>query len=329
MAIVSDIGERKLIQRIMKHLTPMPDMPLPFWDDASAIPLGCGRVLIVNTDMLVWETDIPQGMTPYQAARKCVVMNISDLAAKGVQPTAFMPNVGLPKDYLVTDVEEIAKGFEAGAREYDAYVVGGDTNEASDVVMAGIAFGVTEESKLMKRSGATPGNLIATTGYFGLTSAAFKILLDEAPCPEKIREKILNSVYMPKAKVKEGLALSGTGLVTSCMDSSDGLAVSLHDLSRSTGHGYHLDSLPTDPIAEEFAQYNELKSADLTLFGGEEYELIFTFSPENEENIRKALEKVGCKPHIIGKVTEKKAITMAVDGEIVDISAGGWDHFRA
>ena len=328
MATVSDIGERKLIQRIMKHLTPMPDMPLPFWDDASAIPLGDGRALIVNTDMLVWETDIPSGMTPYQAARKCVVMNISDLAAKGAQPTAFMPNVGLPKDYLVTDVEEIAMGFEAGAREYSAYVVGGDTNEASDVVMAGIAFGVAEESKLMKRSGATPGDLIATTGYFGLTSAAFKILLEGTPCPEKTREKILNSVYMPNAKVKEGLALSGTGLVTSCMDSSDGLAVSLHDLSRSTGHGYHLDSLPTDPLAEKFAQYNELKSADLTLFGGEEYELIFTFNPENIETIRKALEKVGCTPHIIGKVTEKKAITMTLDGETVDIPAGGWDHFK-
>jgi len=328
MATVSDIGERKLIQRIMKHLTPMPDMSLPFWDDASAIPLGGGRALIVNTDMLVWETDIPTGMTPYQAARKCVVMNISDLAAKGVQPTAFMPNVGLPNDYLITDVEEIAKGFEAGAREYDAYVVGGDTNEASEIVMAGIAFGVIDEAKLMKRSGAAPGDTIATTGCFGLTSAAFKILLKGAPCPEKIREKILNSVYMPNAKVKEGLALATTGLVTSCMDSSDGLAVSLHDLSRSTGHGYHLNTLPTDPLANEFASYNNLESADLTLFGGEEYELIFTFSPENEDKIRKALEKVGCTPQIIGNVTENKAITITVDGETVEIPAGGWDHFR-
>jgi thiamine-monophosphate kinase len=306
----------------------MPDMPLPFWDDASAIPLGGGRALIVNTDMLVWETDIPSGMTPYQAARKCVVMNVSDLAAKGVQPTAFMPNVGFPNDYLVTDVEEIAKGFEAGAREYSAYVVGGDTNEASDVVMAGIAFGVTEESRLMKRSGAASGDLIATTGSFGLTSAAFKILLEGTPCPDKIREKILNSVYMPEAKVKEGISLADSGLVTSCMDSSDGLAVSLHDLSRSTGHGYHLDLLPTDVLVEEFASYNGLKSADLTLFGGEEYELMFTFSPENMETIRKALEKVGCNPQIIGKVTEKRAITMTLDGETVDIPAGGWDHFR-
>jgi thiamine-monophosphate kinase len=328
MATVSDIGERKLIQRIMKHLTPMPNMSLPFWDDASAIPLGEGIALIINTDMLVWETDIPSGMTPYQAARKCVVMNFSDLAAKGVQPTAFMPNVGLPKDYLVKDVEEIAKGFEAGAREYDAYVVGGDTNEAYDVVMAGIAFGVIEEERLMKRSGAKPGDLIATTGLFGLTSAAFKVLLDSKPCPEKIKEEILNSVYMPEAKVKEGLVLSRTGVVTSCMDSSDGLAVSLHDLSRSTGLGYHLESLPTHPSVEEFAQKNRLASADLTLFGGEEYELVFTFSPENEENISKALEKVDCIPQIIGKVTEKKTITMVKDGKIVDIQAGGWDHFR-
>ena len=99
MPSVSEIGERALIQRIMKHLTPMPGMPIPFWDDASALSLGDGRALVINTDMLVWETDVPAGMTPFQAARKAVVMNISDLAAKGVQPIAFMPNIGIPSDY--------------------------------------------------------------------------------------------------------------------------------------------------------------------------------------------------------------------------------------
>jgi len=122
MPSVSEIGERALIQRIMKHLTPMPGMPIPFWDDASALSLGDGRALIVNTDMLVWETDIPSGMTPFQAARKAVVMNVSDLGAKGVQPMAFMPSIGVPSDYPVDDVVELAKGFEAGARAYDCYV---------------------------------------------------------------------------------------------------------------------------------------------------------------------------------------------------------------
>ena len=152
---VSDVGERSLIQRIMKHLTPMPGMPIPFWDDASALSLGDGRALVVNTDMLVWKTDIPAGMTPFQAARKAVVMNVSDLGAKGAKPTAFMPNIGIPEDYPVEAVEEMAKGFEAGAREYGCHVVGGDTNEACDVIISGTALGIMDEKRIMLRAGGS------------------------------------------------------------------------------------------------------------------------------------------------------------------------------
>ena len=62
MPSVSEIGERSLIELFMKHLTKMPDMPIPFWDDASALDIGDGKALVINTDMLVWETDIPRGL---------------------------------------------------------------------------------------------------------------------------------------------------------------------------------------------------------------------------------------------------------------------------
>ena len=328
MTKVSDIGERRLIERMMRHLTQMPGMPIPFWDDASAISLGDGRALVINTDMLVWETDIPRGMTPYQAARKAVVMSVSDLGAKGVQPIAFMPSIGLPSDYPVASVEEMARGFEAGAREYGAYVVGGDTNEACDVVISGVALGVAQESKIMKRaSGACPGDLLATTGAFGLTSAGFKHLLEGLEIPGDIEKPILDSIYLPRARVNEGIALAETVTVTGCMDSSDGLAVSLYDLARSTGAGFRVTELPADPAATKFAERHDLDIADLVLYGGEEYELVFTFRPENEGKIRSALGGVGCSFVVIGEVTGETDIVLAVDGALKPIGRGGWDHF--
>ena len=329
MAKVSDIGERKLIERMMRHLTKMPGMPIPFWDDASALSLGDGRALVINTDMLVWETDIPRGMTPYQAARKAVVMSVSDLGAKGVQPIAFMPSIGLPSDHPVASVEEMAKGFEAGAREYDAYVVGGDTNEACDVVISGAALGVAQESTIMKRAGgARPGDLLATTGAFGVTSAGFKHLLEGLEIPGGIEKAILDIIFMPRARVKEGIALAETGAVTGCMDSSDGLAASLYDLARSTGAGFRVTELPVDPAAARFAERHGLDDADLVLYGGEEYELVFTFRPESEGKIREALGGVGCSLHVIGEVTEEKDIVLVVDGVVKPIGRGGWDHFK-
>ncbi len=330
MAKVSDVGERRLIERMMLHLTRMPGMPIPFWDDASALSLGDGRAMVINTDMLVWETDIPRGMTPYQAARKSVVMGVSDLAAKGVQPIAFMPSIGLPISYPVADVEEMARGFEAGAREYGAYVVGGDTNEACDVVIAGAALGIALESSVMMRdNGARPGDLLATTGVFGATSAGFKHLLEGLEMPVGSAKPILDSVYMPRARVREGVALAATGAVTGCMDSSDGLAVSLYDLAKSTGLGYRVTEVPVDPVAARFARLNGLDAADLALYGGEEYELVFTFRPEDEGEIRRALGGVGCSLHVIGEVTEARDISLVVNGVEKPIRHGGWEHFTS
>ena len=330
MPSVSEIGERALIQRIMKHLTPMPDMPIPFWDDASALSLGDGRALVINTDMLVWETDIPVGMTPFQAARKAVVMNVSDLGAKGVQPIAFMPNIGIPADYDVEKVVEMAKGFESGAREYGAYVVGGDTNEAYDVIISGSALGIMDEERIMKRAGGVkPGDILAVTGHFGLTSVGFTYLLGGIDPSSEVKEAALNSIYVPHARVKEGIALAETGVITSCMDSSDGLSVSLYDLQRSTGLGFIVDEPPVHPFARKFAERNSLNPVSLAFNGGEEYELVFTYSPEDESRVKAALIGVGCDLINIGVVSEKKEIVYKQNGKLVPINKGGWDHFKA
>ncbi len=329
MSSVSDIGERGLIEYFMKHLTPMQDSPIPFWDDASALNLGDGKALVVNTDMLVWETDIPQGMTPFQGARKAVVMNISDLAAKGVKPLAFMASLGVPSDYPVIDAEELVKGFEVGARLYSSYVLGGDTNEACGVIISGVAMGTIESSKIMKRdNGVQPGDILAVTGNFGCTSAGFKHLIEGYDLPNALRERVLNSVYMPDARVEEGKALAETGAVTSCIDSSDGLGQCLIDLRRSSGYGFTLHTVPINETAEKFAVYNDLNPRNLALYGGEEYELVFTYNPDDHERVREALESVGCTPVVIGRVSKCSDIVLDEGGDQLAIENSGWDHFR-
>lgn len=327
MTTAQDLGERRIIQHIMKHLSHMPGTILPNWEDASALSLGDGRALVVNTDMLVWQTDIPKGMTSFQAARKSVVMTISDLGAKGVQPIAFMPSIAVPRNYEVSEIEELSKGFEKGAKEYDSYVIGGDTNEACDIIINGIALGIGNEEILMKRNGAVPGDVLATTGSFGETSAAFKILLEGYRVSKKLKQHLVESVFMPKARIKEGIALAKSGIITSCIDSSDGLSISLHDLKRSTGFGYKLTSLPISKEAEKFASIHNLNKIDLTLYGGEEYELIFTVKPNKVNEAKSVLNQTGSAINIIGEVVSEKRIWLETDSINQNIPARGWDHF--
>ena len=328
MATIAEVGERELISRIMRHLTLMPGMPVPNWDDVNAISLGDGRAVILKTDMLVWKTDIPQGMTPFQAGRKAVVMNFSDLGSKGVQPLAFLAALGAPDSTPVDWVEDIAKGFEAGAREYGGYMVGGDTNEACDIIISGMAYGLAEEKRLVLRGTSKPGDVLATTGGFGNTTSAFKILLDGADAPKTLRDRLVDSVYMPHARVKAGIALAATGAATSSMDSSDGLAVSLHDLQRSSGNGFRLTNVPLTRDAEKFAELHALDEAAIALYGGEEYELVFTVKPGMVDEARKALRSAGADLLELGVVTKERKIVHVEGGVEKPIGRGGWEHFR-
>ena len=327
MATVGEVGERALIEIMLGHITPMPGTPVPFWDDVMAVDLGDGRAAVLNTDMLVWETDVPRGMTPYQAGRKAVVMNFSDLGAKGVRPQAFLASLGIPRETPVRVVEEIARGFEAGAREHGGYVIGGDTNEAAEIIISGVALGVAPADNLMKREGAKPGDILATTGLFGETAAAFKILLERYEAPEELREALLESVYNPTTRVEEGVALAETGSVSSSIDSSDGLAISLHDLNRSSSVGFRLDSIPTSPNTIKFAGLHGLRPEDLALYGGEEYELVFTVRPSELEKAREALHTVGGELIVLGEATADKDIVFMEEGARRPVGKEGWEHF--
>jgi thiamine-monophosphate kinase len=200
----SDLGERKIIELIQNRLDVMHAMPVSFGDDVSAVALDGEHVAVLKTDMLVDKTDIPRGMSLWQAARKAVVMNISDFAAKGVEPKAALVALGLPRNLLRKDIEEIARGLNTGARQYGAYVVGGDTGEASDLVIAVSLFGTAEKKALMLRSGAKVGDIVAVTGFFGKSAAGLRLLLDGFAVSKELREVLVSAVFMPQARLKEG-----------------------------------------------------------------------------------------------------------------------------
>jgi thiamine-monophosphate kinase len=298
-------------------------MPIPFGDDVSAVDIGHGKLAVIKTDMLVGKTDVPPGMNLWQAARKAVVMNVSDLAAKGVKPLALLASVGVPRSFKREDIKQIGKGLNAGAREYGAYILGGDTNEASDLIISCVAFGVSEKKRLMLRSGAKPDDIVAVTGAFGKTAAGLKILLQHLSAPSELKRILVDAVLMPRARLKEGLALAQTGAITASIDSSDGLAWSLHEVSKASNVGFLLESLPVADEARKFAEKHGLDPVELCLYGGEEYELVVTIKPELWEKAKKAASLIK-----VGLVTKEKTLVFEEKGKRVPIEPRGWEHFK-
>ena len=328
MMRIEKLGERKVIGIIQSHLDLMPKMPIPFGDDVAAYDIGNGDLAILKTDMLVSKTDVPPSMTLWQAARKAVVMNVSDFAAKGVRPKVMLVSLGLPKVMEERDVEELATGLNIGAREYDAYVIGGDTGEASDLVISLSLFGTAAKGEVMLRNGARPGDFLAVTGFFGKTSAGLRILLHNVEVRERLRKVLVESVLLPRARLKEGLALKETGAVSAAIDSSDGLAWSLHEIAMASSVGLTVDELPLAYEAERFAEDNNIDPEKLALYGGEEYEIVLTVKPNLWSTAEKAVKRVGGTLLQIGTVTSKKNIVFKSNGKKCAVKQRGYEHFK-
>lgn len=322
-----ELGEREIIKIIQSQLDIMPGMPVPFGDDVSACNLGHGRVAVLKTDMLVGLTDVPQRMNLWQAARKAVVMNVSDFAAKSVKPVAVLVSLGLPKGLRKSAIVQIGRGLNAGAREYGAYVVGGDTGETSDLVISLSVFGTAREGEMALRSGAKPGDIVAVTGFFGKTAAGLRILTHKARASLHTRGMLVESVLMPQARLKEGLALSHAKAVTAAIDSSDGLAWSLHEIAGASHVGMTLDRLPVAEEAQEFARTNKLDATELALYGGEEYELVLTLKADCWKKAVDAVEQADAMLLPIGKVTTSRRILLKVGTKQILVEHRGYEHF--
>jgi thiamine-monophosphate kinase len=324
---IVELGEHEVIRIIQSHLT-LPKMPIPFGDDVSAVQLDGNKVAVLKTDMLVGKTDVPEQMSLYQAARKAIVMNVSDFASKGVQPVAALVALGLPGMFAQKDIEAIAEGLNGGAQEYGANVIGGDTSETPDLIISISLFGYAEKSALMLRSGAKPGDILAVTGTFGKPPAGLRLMYGDFTAP-KDAKALLDSVLLPKARLTEGLALGKSSAVSASMDSSDGLAWSIHEIARLSNVGFVVDNVPVAEEAKQFAKINNLDAEELALYGGEEYELVLTVKPDKWSVAEASVAAAGGKLIAIGKATEEKRVTLASDGKKRVLDARGWEHFKS
>ena len=323
---LSSLGEVQIIQIMERAFGESSITVVGFGDDVSAVRLSAGKIAVLKTDMFVGSTDLPPGMTFRQAAWKAVVANVSDLAAKGVRPMAGLVALGLPRSLNKSDIEEIARGLSQAARSYGFPLIGGDTNESEDLTISIALFAVTVSRRLMLRAGAKIHDVVAVTGEFGSTSAGLQSVLKFRVPQRKLAHSLYDAVYRPRARLDLGLRLAASQAVTSSIDSSDGLAWSLHQLSKLSRVGILLDDIPISKAARAFALKHSLRANDLALYGGEEYELVVTISPGNFSRACRAakgnLRKIGC-------ITDKfSGVRMRVNGSVVTVKNKGWEHFR-
>jgi thiamine-monophosphate kinase len=290
----------------------------------ATVPVS-GKKLVLKVDMLVGSTDVPRGMTFRQAARKAVAMCVSDFAAKGVKPDSYMASVGVSRGVRSRQVNELALGLKDASEEWDVRLVGGDTNEASELIIDCVMLGFAK--RVVGREGAKPGDRVVTTGSFGYPPAGLKILMEGARTASAFRRIAVKSVLMPNPNLRLGLALAG--FWTSSMDSSDGLARSLHTLAKTSGVGMEVRTLPIGEGVEEFAKANGLPSKNLVLAGGEEYLIVGTMNASSFCEANRVAKRSGGRILEIGRVNNRRGeVTLHTRDLAEPVEDAGWVHLR-
>lgn len=316
---ISELGERELISRIAKLLVKSGDNVIEGAgeDDCAVLDIGGKDYLLITMDMLHRKTDFPPQMAARQIGWMSVAVNLSDLASKGAKPLGLLMAMGIPPDTEVGFVEDIVKGMGECASRYGTEIIGGDTDSHDELTITGTALGLVKKELLIRRRGGRPGDAVCVTGRPGLAGAALLALSNGIP----VSQEILKALFEPIPRIYEGIALAESGAVTSMMDISDGLALSLHDMAKAGGIGFQIRENKLPALPEVTGLGKEILR-DAALFAGGDFELLFTVAPDRMTQARKA-----CPFAIIGEVIKNGVFIEGKTG-LADLEPRGYEHFR-
>ncbi|MFW9780754.1 MAG: thiamine-monophosphate kinase [Candidatus Heimdallarchaeota archaeon] len=332
--IIGSLGELKIIEKIEKLILKKTNKQLIF-DDIFFSKLQREYFLndlVINSDMFVSTTDAPEQMNYYQMGRKSVLMNISDLMAKGVKPKVIIISLGIPKDLSVYFFDQLMEGIIDYCKKWNLDYIGGDINKTKELIISPTVFGFKKASEIIFRTGIQRGDILAINSKFGLTSVGFDILLKLGGPLEQYSsyKKAILSVLEPIDPGIEGCILADNGLATSSIDSSDGLAKSLRDLMQSNPQiGFEIicdDNLYDKEVINYSKEYS-VPLERLIFEGGEEFIQIFTISINNFEKAQKKVREGGGQLLKIGNVISDEKIFLKKNNNYIEIKSHGFEHF--
>jgi thiamine-monophosphate kinase len=280
---------------------------------------------IVKSDMLVQSTDVPPGMKLQDISRKSIVSCVSDFACKGVKPSYATISLAIPRGFTRQSINQLATGFANASREFGVKIVGGDVNEGREIVIDVSMFGIG--TKIPARNGAKNGDIIITSGPFGYPSAGLQIILHNLKGNPQFVKKCKKSVFLPSVRLEFGL--KAAKYFSSSMDSSDGLSITLNDMSVQSRKKFVITGLPVEKDVLEFASNNRINLMDLVFCGGEEYEMVATISPKNLDVVRKLSAKLKIPYFEIGYVTSGRGVVLADMQRERIIKRCGWTHLKS
>lgn len=337
---ISEIGEFGLIDRLTQHIQLKNKSTLKGVGDDAAVLNYDDKCVVFSTDLLTEGVHFNLMYVPLKhLGYKSVIVNLSDIYAMNAHPKQITVNLAISSKFSVEAVEELYSGIYLACENYGVDLIGGDTTSSLTGLTISIsALGEARPENLVYRNGAKPDDILCVSGdlggaYMGLQllereNAVFKVNPNEQPKLEGY-DYILGRQLKPEARgdvvnVFEKLQIKPTSMI----DISDGLSSEILHLCKNSKVGCNLfeEKVPMDLQTKKMAEELNINPLVAALNGGEDYELLFTLSPEDAEKLKNDPDFT-----VIGEITEaaEGANLMTTGGSKIELQAQGWEHGRS
>jgi len=319
------LGEFDLIARYFTR--PTKRALLGVGDDCALLAPSAGQQLAVSSDLLVEGRHFLSTVPPPALGHKALAVNLSDLAACGATPLAFLLMLALPR----ID-EAFLRGFSEGlfalADAHDIELVGGDTT-AGPLTVGITVLGEVPPAAALRRDGARAGDELwvshPSDGGLGDARLALEVFRGQVELPGEGFARVRHAMERPQPRVALGIALRG--VAHAAIDLSDGLAGDLGHLLARSRVGALLDWSALPRSAMLAAQPLPLQR-QCVLAGGDDYELLFSAPPSAHAAVQRAAASAAVAVSRIGNVQAEAGLRVRwPDGSVSPWAARGFDHF--
>lgn len=318
--------EQEIITRYFSRHSAGENVEIGIGDDAAVVSPPDGSKLVMTMDTLNEGVHFQAGCPSEDLGYKALAVNLSDLAAMGATPLWATLSLSLP-DVEHAWLEGFSDGLFSLANRYGMKIIGGDLVRGPRSVSIQ-ATGYLRSARAMTRTHARPGDSIYVSGTLGDAALYLELSrnLENCTVPKPDLDYLSQRLNRPQLRVEVGLEI--VAFASSAIDLSDGLVLDVQQILQGSGVGARID-LERIPRSDALqGQWRGNEDWDRVLAGGEDYELVFTASPEHGAEIDSVSGRTGCPITRIGQITQGDTLELFQAGCRYPIpERPGFDHF--
>lgn len=319
-----DLGERKIIEEILRPRYASEGVPR-FGDDCAFVvnsDLIAGGTVVAQTDPCPEPMASFLGYTDlYYTGWLLAAINLSDLAASGARPLGFLSSLVLPNHTTVEQLLRLLDGIDECCSRCGTRVIGGNLKEGSKIELTGSAIGVCDGKMSMSRSGCKDGDLAVVIGDLGLFWAGVLAVRSGLALDNTEKSVLLRNVLTPMPKIHIGQEIARRGVLSACLDNSDGLYASLVQLADINRVQIHV-TMDDIQFQAEVLRISSLLGVDpiRLAIGWGDWQLVGCLDPSREKELKEIGEHYSVPVNIVGRVSTGRGVILHHKGKVAEMA---------